>query len=144
MKSLTVRLIIVAALAAGALGVSGPSQASPVTCRSDCTVKADTNVGYISPVIEVANGADVTWLPTTTSHPTAEFGTGEACFVVPVGPGVTSVPVVFSSSATGVVATVKGVSRQCASAKAISNQGWAVPYHCKLHFWMNGTVVVDR
>lgn len=138
------RLAAVAVLAASAFAVSSPSQASPASCSSGCTVTADTNTGYISPVIEVTSGADVSWRPSTTSHPTAENFGADPCFQVAVGPSVPMVPVVFTSSATGVTATANGVTKPCTGAQAISDTAWAVAYHCQLHFWMNGTVIVDR
>lgn len=144
MKRRSVDLLAVLALAAAALGVSGPSHASPASCSSNCTVKADTNTGYVSPVIELTNGASVSWLPSTTSHPTTESNAAGPCFQVAVGPGVTPVPVRFASSAFGVTATIGTVTRPCDSAKALGDKAWAVTYHCQLHFWMNGTVVVDR
>jgi plastocyanin len=138
------RLASVLALAASAFVVGTPSQATPAACASSCTVKADTNAGYIAPAIEVTSGADVSWLPTTTSHPTAESFGLDPCFQVAVGPSAPVVPVVFTSSATGVTATVNGESKPCASAHSIGDAAWAITYHCQLHFWMNGTVVVDR
>jgi hypothetical protein len=61
-----------------------------------------------------------------------------------VGATVTPAPVVFASSASGVTATVNAVTKPCTGAQPVSDSAWAVTYNCKLHFWMNGTVVVDR
>lgn len=140
----TLRLAWVAAIAAAALGVGSPSQATPAACTSQCTVQANTNAGYVAPVIEVANGTDVRWLPTTTSHPTGEFLGGDPCFTVPVGVGVTPVPVIFESSASGVTATVGAETKPCESATLVGIDSWSITYHCLLHSWMNGTVIVDR
>lgn len=144
MKRRSLHLLAVLAVAAAGLSVSGPTQASPASCSSNCTVKADTNTGYISPVIELTNGASVKWLPSTTSHPTAESNAPDPCFQVPVGPGVSPVPVRFASNAFGVTATIGTVTKPCDSATSLGDKAWAVTYHCQLHFWMNGTVVVDR
>lgn len=148
------RLLAAAALAAAALGVAAPSTpATPAACSSSCTVRADTNTGYVSPVLEIASGTEVTWTPTGDSHPTAESHMpGEPCFLVPVGVGAQPVPVLFEASAEGVTAThditmgstVTRDTKPCTSAQPVGDTAWAVTYQCRLHFWMNGTVIVDR
>lgn len=134
-----------AVLVAG-LGFVPRAGASPADCASPCVVTA-TFAGYVPPVVPIAGGTEVAWHTADPSHPTADFG-ADKCFRVPVGAGVTPVPVRFDVVGGGVEATTApGTPLQttspCTEVVALVDGSYAVPFHCLIHPHMVGTLRVD-
>lgn len=137
------------ALTAGSLMVWAPATvASPAACSDPCEISA-LPVAYGPPVQVIASGTTVEWSTADTSHPTADNGSPQ-CFRVPVGRNVAPVPVRFDVDAAGTVTAVTAPgtggeqTATCGVVLDLGPAGVALPYHCNLHPWMNGVLVIER
>lgn len=137
-------LLMVAALAVLAVPVA---RATPLRCASPCSVQT-FSFGYVPPVSEIASGTEVLWATGDASHPTSDsLDNSSRCFSVPVGEGVTPVPVRFDVAGGEVSATVAPgtpdeITKPCGTAIALETGDFALTYRCLLHFWMVGGLVI--
>lgn len=125
---------------------SAPAEATPAACVDNCTILA-AFPGYVAPVAEIASGASVIWSSVDSSHPTGEqttfAGGGTPCFLAGTGPGSPSQPVDFAITGDGVTATSAGFGTVlCASAIALGDIGFVLPYACKIHPWMQAALLI--
>jgi hypothetical protein len=136
-------------LAIAALTLSAPgAHATPLRCASECSVQAIA-AGYVVPVTEIASGARVRWTTTELSHPTTDSADDDTnCFNVGVGASTPTVAVRFVNAGGGLTATTdpggpNEHTEPCGNARALPTGELVLPFHCMLHNWMNGVLVVD-
>ena len=134
------------ALAIVAISVA-PAGATPLRCTDPCTVLTNS-AGYFTSVSEIGAGSTVVWSGSDESHPTADSVGPERCFNVPVGYGVTPIPVRFDVT-DGVVTATTGpdsptpVTRTCVTTTTLDDDTILLPYRCLLHPWMHGALVIE-
>lgn len=124
--------------------------AAPATCTDPCTVSA-RSAGYVLPVVTIASGQSIVFSSADVGHNTADgtgVGGGGNCFGVASSPGSDAPPVTLTIVGASLVASYqdsdgRGHSGACASATALPSGGFVVPFYCKLHTNMRGSIVVS-
>ncbi len=132
------------------LAVSGLSIAAvPATCANPCGLQGSA-LGFVTPVAIVTSGSTVSWTALDITHVNAD-GSGiqvtDTCFRVTYSNTAASTPVTLTIVGSELQATydVGGVptTSTCATAKALPDGSFALPYYCKLHPEMHGLIVVE-
>ena len=121
----------------------------PATCADPCGISARTEA-YVPPAAVIASGARVVFSSADIGHFTSDgglVGAKDTCFGVAQSPGNPSPPVTFTIAGGALHASYTDATGAhdavCASATALPDGSFALPYYCKIHTNMRAVLVVS-
>jgi len=126
------------------VGIATLAAATPLACTSSCVIDAATT-GYSTAVFDVKAGTPLVWRSTDIGHIQQDGVTGSGgCLSVPVSGGADSAPVVLTLAGGQLLGSVDSAPAEpCANAQALPDGSFALPYFCRIHATMRGTLVVS-
>lgn len=139
-RTLALALALALVVALVPMAASAPT---PVCAEDACRIEQNS-LAYLPPVAFVPEGAAVTFGSLDTSHVTADgISPGGTCLFASSAPGNDPPPTAFTIEDAGLFGTTAGLGTVlCATAIALPNGDFALPYQCVLHGHMRGMLVV--